>query len=94
MSEATEFFRICPSCGRGFQILLVSKKLVDDKREVEEVRVGTMNANPGGYTMTHMALIVVQENIPVTVEVEEFQYSYRCKHCGHEWSETRTKVSR
>ena len=31
--------------------------------------------------------ILLAEDAPVVVRVEEFQYSYRCKHCGHEWSE-------
>ena len=52
-----------------------------------------MNANPGGYSMIPMAPIVVHESVPVTVDVEDFQYSYKCKRCGHERSEVRTKVS-
>jgi hypothetical protein len=28
-----------------------------------------------------------QEAKPVIIDVEEFRYAYKCKHCGHEWSE-------
>jgi len=34
------------------------------------------------------ASLTVQEGIPIIVDVEEFHYVYKCKHCGHEWSET------
>ncbi len=23
----------------------------------------------------------------ITIDTEEFQYAYKCGHCGHEWSE-------
>src|SRR5436190_12907128 len=29
----------------------------------------------------------VQEGKPLVVNVAEFHYSYKCKHCGHEWTE-------
>jgi len=31
----------------------------------------------------------VYKGPPTIVDVEEFQYNYKCKHCGHEWSEKR-----
>ena len=37
---------------------------------------------------------VLEEGKPFVVDVEEFQYEYRCKHCGHEWSEVRQKEHR
>ena len=35
------------------------------------------------------AVAVLAEDAPVVVDIEEFQYTYRCKHCGHQWSEVR-----
>ena len=26
---------------------------------------------------------------PVIIDIDEFQYNYKCKICGHEWSEKR-----
>jgi len=94
MTEAKEFFRICPACGRRFHIKLVSKNLVDKKKETVEVSQSTLSPAPGGYAMTRMSPVMVEENIPIVVDVEEFQYSYKCKHCGHEWSEIHTDVSK
>ena len=31
--------------------------------------------------------VTVYEGKPIVVDVEQFQYSYKCKHCGHEWTE-------
>src|SRR5574340_300502 len=89
MSELRTLFRFCPSCGRRFQIRLESKKLLADRvEEVETTKaVGWLGSNYGarGYSMTQP--LVVEEKVPATVDIEEFQYTYRCKHCGHVWSE-------
>ena len=94
MSDAREFFRHCPACGRRFHIKLVSKRLVDEKRETEEIKQVTMSPNIGVYSRTPIAPIIVEQSVPITIDVEDFQYSYKCKHCGHEWSETQTKLSK
>jgi hypothetical protein len=53
MSEVKELFRQCPACERRFHIRLVSKKLTDERREVEEVKKGRAGyggvAAPLGY---------------------------------------------
>ena len=87
MSEIKVFFRFCPDCGRRFHIKLVRKDLVNVEREQEEPgRSFVMNPSPGmpspGYPP-----IVVQEGEPVTIDIEEFQYVYKCGHCGHVWEE-------
>ncbi len=96
MSEVREFFRHCPACGRRFHIKLVSKKLTDERREVEEVKKGMAGyggvAAPLGYGAT--SPLVVEEDVPVTVDIKDFQYSYRCKACGHEWSETHVRETK
>jgi len=38
----------------------------------------------GGYSGS---MLDVGETEPTIVEVEKFQYTYRCKHCGHQWIE-------
>jgi len=32
---------------------------------------------------------VLQEDVPTIVDVEEFRYEYKCKHCGVQWCELR-----
>jgi DNA-directed RNA polymerase subunit RPC12/RpoP len=88
MSEVEEFVRHCPVCGRRFHIKLVSKNLVDERQEVVPLRQGIMNLSPRAVP------VVLQQDIPITIDVEDFRYSYKCKHCGHEWSETRVKQTK
>jgi DNA-directed RNA polymerase subunit RPC12/RpoP len=97
MSEVEAFFRFCPSCGKRFHIKLVSKKMVDSKRETSDQKrsVTGGNQNPIQYGYRGgMGPVIVEENIPVTLDIEDFQYSYKCKHCGHEWTENRVENHR
>lgn len=89
MPKVETFFRFCPSCGKRFHIKLVSKNLVDDRKEVVEIKRAVMSPIPMGYGKGSMpvAPVIVEENVPITIETEDFQYSYKCKHCGHEWIE-------
>lgn len=93
MSEIKDFFRICPACGRRFHIKLVSKTLVDDRKDVREVPQ-SIAMRPSGFSRAPMFPVVVTENVPVTVDVESFQFSYKCGHCGHVWSEMHIEESR
>lgn len=92
MSELRALFRYCPGCGKRFHIKLVSKKLTSDNKErrVRKVRaegadvmVGNRFQNPNPQ--------VLYVDVPVVVEVEDFEYSYKCGHCGHVWSEDHSK---
>ena len=31
--------------------------------------------------------VIVHDARPIVLDIEEFQYVYKCRHCGHEWSE-------
>jgi len=82
-----EFFRHRPECGRRFHIKLESKKLVEVERESEPTKSVT-NLYGGSIAYSAApAVFVVQEGKPIIIDREEFQYAYKCKHCGHEWSE-------
>jgi len=95
MSEVRSFFRNCPACGRRFHIKLVSKTLVDDRKEVSEVKRTVLAPASiiSGRGPLPVAPLLVEENIPITINVEDFQYAYRCKHCGHTWSEFHEETS-
>jgi hypothetical protein len=76
--------------GKRFHIKLVSKKLVDTNRETSEQKRFVTTGVPVvvGYRGRGMvAPRMLEENVPITIDVEDFQYSYKCKHCGHEWTE-------
>jgi len=79
------FFRHCPSCGRRFEIRLESKKPVDSESLTE---TGPVGHAPTSSIMARTVMpVMLSEDAAVIVDIEEFQYTYECKHCGHEWSE-------
>ena len=89
-----EFFRHCPACGRRFHIKLETKKLVGS--QIESIPTLQMRSRPFGLrpigfdaTSDTRPPLGLHEGRPIVVDVEEFQYTYRCGHCGHEWSEKR-----
>jgi len=84
MSDIRTFFRHCPSCGRRFEIRLVKKEAVDSEELSEDEKRPALMT---GGILLGAAPIIVKEDTPVIVDIEEFQYTYKCKHCGHEWSE-------
>jgi hypothetical protein len=89
MSEIKAFFRHCPACGRRFEIRMVRKKTRNDDTYVSEI--------PRSDTATMevralMPLLLDESNEPITIEEEKFSYKYVCKHCGHQWTETRKEV--
>ncbi len=86
-----EFFRHCPECGRRFHIKLESKKLVDARRTSRPQREGQLlPGGGGGYGGARMG-VTVHEGKPIVVDVEEFDFAYKCGHCGHEWTEKRVE---
>jgi DNA-directed RNA polymerase subunit RPC12/RpoP len=87
MSQIETFFRRCPNCGRRFEIRLTGKKLVEaeDIRESMPVDRDNFVEGYGG------SFLEVNETEPVIIGVEEFQYAYKCKHCGHQWVEIKSK---
>lgn len=88
MSDVKTFFRHCPACGKRFQIRLVDKRLVNDRQEtrVEKVRAQGTDIQIGNrYQNPNPQVLYV--DVPTTVEVKDFEYSYKCGHCGHAWAE-------
>ena len=90
MSEITTFFRHCPSCGRRFEIKIVGKKLVDEKQITEEEPLSVSPySRYASFSQYSPAFNEVMESVPLIVDIKEFRYAYKCRHCGHQWSEIR-----
>lgn len=89
MSQVTEFFRHCPNCGRRFTIRLTGKQMMSEKEVTE--RVPDSQAGGPGTRFATQSETSVTEGVPIYVDVKEFSYSYKCTHCGHQWTEVREK---
>lgn len=87
MSELRTFFRFCPSCGKRFHITLVRKEIVKvDRKPAEEEKV-VLPINEQSTGFGGPVPVYLEEGHPVVVDIEEYRYVYRCKHCGHQWTE-------
>jgi hypothetical protein len=64
----------------------VSKKLIRKDRSTITLPEIRSLATPDEGLAASVPLTVA-EGHPITVDTEEFQYVYKCAHCGHEWSE-------
>lgn len=95
MSEVRTFFRFCPACGKRFHIRLVGKKLEEERKEQTEITqdVGTFRTGMN-YGLFTAPPVIVEEKVPLTFDIKDFQYTYKCKHCGHVWSEPHTEEKR
>lgn len=94
--EIRTFFRHCPACGHRFEIHLVGKKLEDENVTEAKLTPPTLSlgglaiapdtytaGQPGGFKM-------LEESIqPTIIDAEDFDYTYKCGHCGHVWHELR-----
>lgn len=94
MSEIKTLFRHCPGCGRRFEIRLVSKKLVETRQETHLEKHAFPMTPIGRGGMYSGIPLAVEEDYPVTIDVTEFSYTYRCKHCGHQWAEMVTEEAK
>jgi hypothetical protein len=68
--------------------VLVGKQLSHIEKEEVRAPPRIRSYVPAGYGR---GVPVVEAGVTVTLDIEEFQYAYKCKHCGHEWSEKHTE---
>jgi transcription initiation factor IIE alpha subunit len=84
----------CPQCHHLFRVVLEKKELLDDEEAEDYVEnkkekaesflefitpVGTRPYYPGSLGRD------------VNVDEKTYEYTFKCKHCGNEWSEFKTK---
>ncbi|HEX4920113.1 MAG TPA: hypothetical protein VFV92_05170 [Candidatus Bathyarchaeia archaeon] len=81
-----EFFRHCPECGRRFHVKLERREMTSIDRKPGPSMNHVREPRTDGVHGLHVPVTVHDER-PVILDIEEFQYHYKCKHCGHEWTE-------
>jgi len=91
LSELRRFFRHCPACGRRFEIRIIKKELESIKERRDEITKAKVVVGPTlalkPVTWSGPPPIVLEEKVPLLIEEKTFNYTYKCKHCGHEWVE-------
>jgi predicted RNA-binding Zn-ribbon protein involved in translation (DUF1610 family) len=88
-------FRKCPNCGTRFEMERTAES-VEKKEDLvpEEKTVLPVAGVAGSYPVHVVDPAAMTENVTVDEVVEEDVYTerYRCKHCGHVWTERFEKV--
>jgi hypothetical protein len=63
----------------------VRKEQVGGETVREKMTQAEVEAEAG---LMHGPLLTpLAEGPSIVVDIEEFEYTYRCTHCGHQWSE-------
>jgi hypothetical protein len=105
--EIRRFFRHCPSCGRRFEIRLVSKDLIGETTSSgeeespaptamqDQVAPGAGSIMSSGSTSLYPSgyAVLNEGKQPIIIDSKEFRYAYKCHHCEHMWSELHTEES-
>ena len=85
----------CPSCGKRFEVQRTSKSVAKRDEMVPEKKTrkafaATVAAreDPRATTDTMRTEVHVEEEMEEDTDTETF----KCRHCGHTWTETREKV--
>ena len=92
-SKVETFFRHCPSCGRRFEIILESAKEVetvssDRSTQKPKLRIGLKPGTIGEFRRRGI-LVLTYEKTNRFEENKRVKLTFKCGHCGHEWSERR-----
>jgi uncharacterized C2H2 Zn-finger protein len=91
MSEVRTFFRYCPGCGKRFHIKLTGKKLLNEDIETINLRERASSGAGMAGRLSATVPTVLEVDVPTTVDERDFEYFYKCGHCGHVWTEMRTE---
>ena len=90
------FLMKCPSCGKHFEVHRTGEE-IEREHEVIEVEKPQMPMSPMvSERVANETVVEVSSSLPADEEVvaaEKITYTetYTCRHCGHTWTEQRTK---
>jgi hypothetical protein len=85
----------CPNCHALFRVVTEEKELIEDEK-AEDVKEGIKGEaeevlevlNPLGAFTRHVPGSFGKEE---AVDDLTYEYRFKCKHCGHEWTELRER---
>jgi DNA-directed RNA polymerase subunit M/transcription elongation factor TFIIS len=97
MSKLGTLVRTCPSCGHRFHVKFTNERVLSDKKTTEPVSKDGMMINTGPSTgvwgtprgKVWSPPMGAQERGTFTTTRKEFEDSFKCERCGHQWSEKR-----
>jgi transposase-like protein len=89
-------FKKCPNCGKRFEVEHTGESVERKKEVVTEEKLISSPSMMVSNPMTPM-LDTPMSNPPTVmvtelIEEDEYTESYKCKHCGHVWTEKHEEV--
>jgi len=80
-------FKKCPNCGKRFEVERTGKSVEKKTEVVEEEKT----ISPPSVVASYSRISPMQEAphvmVDVLIEEDEYTETYKCKHCGHVWTE-------
>jgi transposase-like protein len=86
------FLKKCPNCGKHFEVERIAEKVeeravtVDRSRELMDQKIGPVYVPSYTDGLDESASTA---DDPVLAEKQVREETYKCRHCGHTWTETR-----
>lgn len=90
------FLKRCPSCGKRFEVEHTGESVEKKSEIVTEEKLISPSTLMAENPMT--PLLNTPESVPPSVmvaeliEEDEYTETYKCKHCGHVWTEKHEEV--
>lgn len=86
----------CPNCHRLFRIVLENKELIDDEKAQDIKTTAAERAEEVLEFLNPVSVVPMPGSKGKEVNVDDLTYEYRfkCKHCGYEWTEIKEKERR
>jgi uncharacterized Zn finger protein (UPF0148 family) len=83
----------CPNCHTLFRVVTVEKELVQDEKaeDIKDTRGEKAEEALEFLNPFTVAPVAGSKGRDVGVDDLTYEYHYRCKHCGYEWTELKEK---
>jgi DNA-directed RNA polymerase subunit RPC12/RpoP len=81
-------FKKCPNCGKRFEVehtgesVVKRTGVVTEEKPVSSASLTTLASPPDDPVELPPTVMVAEE-----IEEDDYTETYKCKHCGHVWTE-------
>jgi DNA-directed RNA polymerase subunit RPC12/RpoP len=89
-------FKKCPNCGKRFEVEHTGESVEKKTEVVTEERLITPPSMIVANSMTPLLNTPISNpptvKVAELIEEDEYTEAYKCKHCGHVWTEKHEEV--
>jgi DNA-directed RNA polymerase subunit RPC12/RpoP len=88
-------FKKCPNCGKRFEVEHTGESVERKSEVVMEEKVispASLLASPQSPMLGPSVQSPPPVRVAESIEEDEYTETYKCKHCGHVWTEKHDEV--